>query len=196
MGMRIYTIGLGPNDTTTQPDDPEVVDFAALETYAKIGGGQSFRARTGEDLDAAAHAIEALMGGKILAPPTVIHDDLWSYPGALFTLAAAGMVAAPAVPSMIVYGTFALLRPWWLIALPVFCLLVALTKPRGGVLVGWPRVVDPALLTAMGGARRRQRRRRRLAGDGSGRHHRDHRLEWSRCAGTRYEPPCAISTRS
>lgn len=94
LGMRLYTIGLGPNDTAAPNDDPESVDFEALESYAKIGGGQAFRARTGDDLDAAAHAIEALMAGQTIAPPTVVRHDLWSYPAAFFMLASAGMVAA------------------------------------------------------------------------------------------------------
>ena len=93
MGMRIYTIGLGPNEQTATNDDPESVDFEALESYAKIGGGESFRARSGDDLEAAARAIEKLMVGQTVAPPTVIHADLWFYPGALFMLLSAAMVA-------------------------------------------------------------------------------------------------------
>ena len=50
---------------------------------------------------------------------------------------------------MIAYGHFALLRPWWLLALPLVCLLYVATKPRGGQLAGWEKAADPRLLAAM-----------------------------------------------
>ena len=50
---------------------------------------------------------------------------------------------------MIAFGDVAILRPWWLLALPLLGLLLALTKPRGGALVGWRRAVDQGLLAAM-----------------------------------------------
>ncbi|MGD0634636.1 MAG: VWA domain-containing protein [Beijerinckiaceae bacterium] len=93
LGMKVYTIGLGPNETNDPGDDPESVDFEALENYAKLGGGQAFRARTGEDLEAAGQAIEKQMAGEALAPPTIIRRDLWFYPAAAFLLACAGLVA-------------------------------------------------------------------------------------------------------
>ena len=94
LGMRVYTIGLGPNDAAAGSDDPESVDFEALQTYARIGGGEAFRARTGEDLDAAVRSIEALVAGRTAPPPAVIHRDLWVYPAGFVMLMAAGMVAA------------------------------------------------------------------------------------------------------
>jgi Ca-activated chloride channel family protein len=94
MGMRVFAIGLGPNDTTTPNDDPESVDFGALERYAKIGGGEAFRARAGEDLEAAGRAIETLVSGETMAPPSVVREELWAYPASIFLFAAAGMVAS------------------------------------------------------------------------------------------------------
>ena len=35
-------IGAGQSSTSTPNDDPESVDFEALESYAKIGGGNSY----------------------------------------------------------------------------------------------------------------------------------------------------------
>lgn len=50
---------------------------------------------------------------------------------------------------MIAFGHFALLRPWWLLALPVVGLLYLLSRPRGGALAGWDKAADPHLLAAM-----------------------------------------------
>ena len=50
---------------------------------------------------------------------------------------------------MIVFAHFALLRPWWLLALPALGLFFYLTKPGGGALAGWERAVDQPLLAAM-----------------------------------------------
>ena len=50
---------------------------------------------------------------------------------------------------MIALGPIALLRPWWLLALPAVLLLILLSKPRGGHLAGWEKASDPHLLAAM-----------------------------------------------
>jgi len=91
MGVKIFTIGLGVDDTATKPDDPDAVDFVALRHIAEIGGGAAFRARTGAELDAAARAIEALVAGPAPAPPRVIFHELWIYPGALALIACAAL---------------------------------------------------------------------------------------------------------
>ncbi|HEY8065953.1 MAG TPA: VWA domain-containing protein [Methylosinus sp.] len=88
MGVTLFTIGLGVDDTSSKPDDPDAVDFAALQHIAEIGGGAAFRARTGAELEAATRAIEALIAGPAPAPPTVIFRELWIYPGALAFCAA------------------------------------------------------------------------------------------------------------
>lgn len=94
LGVRIYTIGLGVDDTTTNPNKYDAVDFAALQKVAELGGGAAFRARTGEDLDAAAHAIEALAAGPAPAPPMVIFHELWIYPATLAFAACAAIALA------------------------------------------------------------------------------------------------------
>jgi len=94
MGVKIYTIGLGIEDTSTSPDDSDAVDFVALQNIAEIGGGAAFRARTGADLDAAARAIEALASGPAPAPPRVIFRDLWTYPATLAFAACAAIALA------------------------------------------------------------------------------------------------------
>ncbi len=50
---------------------------------------------------------------------------------------------------MIAIGSFAILRPLWLLALPFVVGLLYLTKSRGGTLGGWERAADPHLLKAM-----------------------------------------------
>ena len=91
LGVRVYTIGLGVNDTDNPNDDPDPVDFAALRQLAETGGGAAFRARTTEELDAAARAIEALVAGEVAAPPAVIRREHWIWPAGLALLAALGM---------------------------------------------------------------------------------------------------------
>ncbi len=50
---------------------------------------------------------------------------------------------------MIALGHFAILRPWWLLALPVVAIAYLMTKPRGGALGAWEKAADPHLLAAM-----------------------------------------------
>lgn len=94
LGIKVYTIGLGVEDTTTSPEKFDAVDFAALQRVAEIGGGAAFRARTSADLDEAAHAIEALAAGPTTAPPTVIYHDLWTYPATVAFAAGAALALA------------------------------------------------------------------------------------------------------
>jgi Ca-activated chloride channel family protein len=91
-GVRVYTIGLGVNDTSVPNDDPDPVDFVALKQLAEIGNGEAFRVRTTEDLDEAARAIERLVAGQSLAPPAIVRRDLWAYPATLAFLASLGIV--------------------------------------------------------------------------------------------------------
>lgn len=50
---------------------------------------------------------------------------------------------------MIVWGEVALLRPWWLLALPVILATARLAARRSSVPAGWSAAMDPALLEAM-----------------------------------------------
>jgi Ca-activated chloride channel homolog len=50
---------------------------------------------------------------------------------------------------MIALGHVALLRPWWLLVLPVVVVLFLLSRPRGGMLAGWEKAAEPHLLAAM-----------------------------------------------
>ena len=88
LGIKVYTIGFGPNETLTPQDDPDSVDFVALQALAKEGDGQAFRARNGEEFAADARQIEALIAGETVAPPAVLHREFWPIP------AAGGMIRA------------------------------------------------------------------------------------------------------
>ncbi|WP_374306085.1 VWA domain-containing protein [Methylocella sp.] len=61
---------------------------------------------------------------------------------------------------MISYGDFALLRPWWLAALPLIALMALAARRRAGF-GDWERAADPGLLAVM--ARRSERAARRGA---------------------------------
>ncbi len=94
LGVKIFTIGLGVNDTSDPGDDPDAVDFLALKKIAEIADGAAFRARTSDELDAAARAIEDLAAGEMLAPPSIIHRDLWPYPATLAFIAGLALTFA------------------------------------------------------------------------------------------------------
>jgi Ca-activated chloride channel family protein len=91
LGVKIYTIGLGVDDTSTNPDGADAVDFVALQRVAEIGDGAAFRARTSAELDEAVHAIESLAEGPAPAPPMVIFHELWPYPATLAFAACAAL---------------------------------------------------------------------------------------------------------
>jgi Ca-activated chloride channel family protein len=93
LGVRIYTIGLGVNDTQNPNGDRDPVDFLALQRLAEIGGGEAFRVRTTQDLAAAAAAIETLVAGELVAPPAVVHREFWPYAAGLSLLACVAMAA-------------------------------------------------------------------------------------------------------
>lgn len=80
LGVRIFTIGLGVEDTSSHPESRDAVDFVALQKVAEIGGGMAFRARSGAELDQVMRIIESLIASSALAPPSVIYTELWIYP--------------------------------------------------------------------------------------------------------------------
>jgi Ca-activated chloride channel family protein len=50
---------------------------------------------------------------------------------------------------MIELGSFAFLRPWWLLALPALAIALRVTRQKHAGLGDWARAVDPHLLAAM-----------------------------------------------
>ncbi len=57
---------------------------------------------------------------------------------------------------MIALGSFALLRPYWLLCLPFFWLFLKLTRSMDRSLGDWPRAIDPPLLDALVGRNRKE----------------------------------------
>ena len=50
---------------------------------------------------------------------------------------------------MIGLGSMSLLRPWWLIAIPLVVAVVCLSVRQTGALGGWTRAIEPKLLAAL-----------------------------------------------
>lgn len=80
IGVRVFTIGLGVEDTQTHPESRDAVDFITLQKVAEIGGGAAFRARSGAELDMAMKMIESMVTSKSLSPPSIIYNEMWVYP--------------------------------------------------------------------------------------------------------------------
>lgn len=84
MGVRVHTIAMGPEDlTTVEPGQPGAVDAATLRRIAEMSGGETFRVRTTEDLEAVAAAIDRLepTAGEGLAAE--VFRPLWVWPALL-----------------------------------------------------------------------------------------------------------------
>ena len=91
MGIRIHTIALGPKDlTTAEQGERGVVDAATLKAMAEMSGGETFRVRTMEDLQAVATALDRLESTERAGVPAEIYRPLWIWPAiaALCCLAA------------------------------------------------------------------------------------------------------------
>lgn len=91
LGVRVFTIGLGVEDTLSHPESRDAVDFVTLQKVAEIGGGAAFRARSGAELDQAMKIIELMVTSTAPAPPSVIYTELWTYP-AFVSLLACGFI--------------------------------------------------------------------------------------------------------
>ncbi|MCJ2125401.1 VWA domain-containing protein [Methylobacterium sp. J-077] len=94
LGIKIYTIALGPRDMADADGEQDVVDTETLRDMAQASGGEAFRVRTTDDLVRVAGAIDRLEGGRALAPPLPLRRDLWPWPAALALAAAAALLAS------------------------------------------------------------------------------------------------------
>ena len=94
LGIKVYTIALGPRDMADADGEQDVVDTETLRDMAQASGGEAFRVRTTDDLVRVADAIDRLEGGRALAPPLPLRRDLWPWPAALALLAAAALLAS------------------------------------------------------------------------------------------------------
>ena len=94
LGIKVYTIALGPRDMADADGEQDVVDTETLRDMAQASGGEAFRVRTTEDLVRVADAIDRLEGGRAMAPPLPLRRDLWPWPAALALLSAAALLAS------------------------------------------------------------------------------------------------------
>lgn len=92
MNVRVHTISMGPRDIGEGDGNPDVVDVQTLKEMATVTGGQSFRVKTTEDLQAAMKAVDEIEPTRGLAPPAPVWRELWPWPASLAFLAAAGTV--------------------------------------------------------------------------------------------------------
>ncbi len=79
LGVRIYTIALGPADLETAPDARDAVDSDTLRRIAEAAQGQTFRVRTTEDLVAVTEAIDRLEPSLADAPPIRGWQNYWPW---------------------------------------------------------------------------------------------------------------------
>ncbi|MBK0398182.1 VWA domain-containing protein [Limibaculum sp. M0105] len=82
-GIRIHTIALGPQDLGSAPAARDAVDAETLRIIAAASGGESFRVRTLEDLDAMAAALDTLEPNPALRPPLLVQRQYWTWPATL-----------------------------------------------------------------------------------------------------------------
>lgn len=79
LGVRIYTIALGPADLETAPAARDAVDSDTLRRIAEAAQGQTFRVRTTKDLVAVTEAIDRLEPSLADAPPIRGWQNYWPW---------------------------------------------------------------------------------------------------------------------
>ncbi|XDA99017.1 VWA domain-containing protein [Sulfitobacter sp. LCG007] len=81
MGIRVHTIAMGPKDLeTAEKGERGVVDAATLAAISDISGGETFRVRTTEDLEAVARALDRLEATDSDGLAAEVHADYWPWP--------------------------------------------------------------------------------------------------------------------
>ncbi|GFE52261.1 VWA domain-containing protein [Roseobacter cerasinus] len=84
MGVRVHTIALGPKDlTTAEAGERGVVDAATLQAISDISGGESFRVKTTDDLEAVARALDRLEATDSDGLAAEVFRDYWIWPATL-----------------------------------------------------------------------------------------------------------------
>ena len=81
-GIRIHSVALGPDDLESRPAARDAVDIATLRDVAQIAGGEVFRVRGFEDLQAMARTLDALEPNPADRPPVAVVHALWPWPAA------------------------------------------------------------------------------------------------------------------
>lgn len=86
LGMRVYTIALGPADLADDPKARDAVDAETLRRIAEAAGGETFRVRTTDDLQAVTAAIDQLEPSLAAMPPVRTWRSYWPWLAALAAL--------------------------------------------------------------------------------------------------------------
>ena len=94
-GVRVHTIAMGPRDQSDAGSERDVVDAATLRAISELSGGNFFRAKTTEDLQAVADAIDALEAIPADGPAALIYRPLWPWPAGLAALLTLGLMVRP-----------------------------------------------------------------------------------------------------
>ena len=93
MGVRVHTIALGPKDLqTAEEGERGVVDAATLQAIARVSGGESFRVKTMDDLQAVAEALDRLEATDSDGLAAEVHHDYWQWPAGLAVLLVMALV--------------------------------------------------------------------------------------------------------
>lgn len=87
--MRVYTIALGPADLASSPDARDAVDSETLRRIAEAAGGETFRVRSTEDLEAVTRAMDRLEPSLADMPPVRTWRLYWPWCAALAVAALA-----------------------------------------------------------------------------------------------------------
>lgn len=80
MGVRVHTIALGPKDlATAEAGKRGVVDAKTLADIAAISGGETFRVRTTDDLEAVSAALDRLEATDSDGHSAEVHREFWPW---------------------------------------------------------------------------------------------------------------------
>ena len=83
LGVKIYSVAIGPHDMASNPDDNDAVDTETLGAIAAASGGKLFRVKTLADLQDFKRELDLLEPSLVAAPPIRTWRDLWPYPACL-----------------------------------------------------------------------------------------------------------------
>lgn len=86
LGMRVYTIALGPADLSDDPGARDAVDADTLRRIAEAAGGETFRVRTTDDLQAVTAAMDRLEPSLGAMPPVRTWRLYWPWCAAVAAL--------------------------------------------------------------------------------------------------------------
>lgn len=79
LGMRVYTIALGPADLADDPKARDAVDSETLRHIAEAAGGETFRVRSTQDLERVATVMDRLEPSLADMPPVRTWRAYWPW---------------------------------------------------------------------------------------------------------------------